>query len=56
MLQKGKIRETREEWHFLTVETEANGDQGLQMNCVLPWLVRWACRAGTRDFVMPWLL
>jgi hypothetical protein len=26
MLQKGKIKETREGWHLLTVETEANGD------------------------------
>ena len=22
----------------------------------LPWLVRWACRAGTRDFMLSWLL
>ncbi len=32
------------------VETEANGTYGIQMKGVLPWLVRWARRAGTRDF------
>ncbi len=26
------------------------GNQRVQMKGVLPWLVRWACRAGTRDF------
>jgi hypothetical protein len=26
------------------------GTQRVQMQGVLPWLVRWACRAGTRDF------
>jgi hypothetical protein len=26
------------------------GTQRVQMKGVLPWLVRWACRAGTRDF------
>jgi hypothetical protein len=26
------------------------GAQGVRMNGVLPGLVRWACRAGTRDF------
>ncbi len=32
------------------VETEVNGDsQRVQMKGVLPWLVRWTCRAGTRD-------
>ncbi len=25
------------------------GPQGVQMKGALPWLVRWACRAGTRD-------
>ncbi len=25
------------------------------MKGVLSWLVRWVCRAGTRDFFMPWL-
>jgi|688.fasta_scaffold329747_1 hypothetical protein len=24
--------------------------QRVQMQGLLPWLVRWACRAGTRDF------
>ncbi len=33
-------------------ETEVNGDstEYLQMKRVLPWLVRRACRASTRDF------
>jgi hypothetical protein len=26
------------------------GTQRVQMKRVLPWLVRWACRAGTIDF------
>jgi hypothetical protein len=26
------------------------GTQRVQMKGVLPWLVPWACRAGTRDF------
>jgi hypothetical protein len=26
------------------------GSQRVQMKGLLPWLVRWACRAGTRDF------
>ncbi len=26
------------------------GTQKVKMKGVLPWLVRWACRAGTRDF------
>ncbi len=26
------------------------GTQRVQMTGVLSWLVRWACRAGTRDF------
>ncbi len=26
------------------------GTQKVQMKGVFPWLVRWACRAGTRDF------
>jgi hypothetical protein len=45
-------REAREGWPLLlTVETEANGDYGVQMKRVLPWLVGWlAGRAGTRDF------
>ncbi len=33
------------------------GTYGVQMKRVLPWLVRWARRAGTRDFYpMAWLL
>jgi hypothetical protein len=26
------------------------GTQGVHMKGVLPWLFRWACRAGSRDF------
>ncbi len=26
------------------------GTQRVQIKGILPWLVRWACRAGTRDF------
>jgi hypothetical protein len=26
------------------------GTQRVQVDGVLPWLVHWACRAGTRDF------
>ncbi len=26
------------------------GTQRVQLKGILPWLVRWACRAGTRDF------
>jgi hypothetical protein len=35
-----------------TVETEVNGDSKstVQLKGVLPWLVTWACRTGTRDF------
>jgi hypothetical protein len=43
-------RETREWKLLLTVETEVNGTQRVQIKEVFPWLVRWACRAGTRDF------
>jgi hypothetical protein len=32
------------------------GTQRGQIIGVLPWLVRWTCRAGTIDFVLPWLL
>jgi hypothetical protein len=49
-------RETREGWPRLTVETDVNGDLLVHMKEVLPWLVRWARRAGTRDFVLPWLI
>jgi hypothetical protein len=45
-------RETREGWPLLTVKTGVNGvgTQRVQMTRVLPWSVRWVCRAGTRDF------
>jgi hypothetical protein len=42
--------ETREGRPLLTVETEVNGASKSTNERVLPWLVRWACRAGTRDF------
>jgi hypothetical protein len=42
-------RETRDGWHLLTVETQVNGTQRVQLKRVLPWLAHWACRAGTRD-------
>jgi hypothetical protein len=28
------------------------GTQRVQMKGVLPWLIQWACRAGTRDFCL----
>ncbi len=40
--------EIRDGWPLLTVETEAS--QGV-LKGVLPWLVRWARCAGTRDFL-----
>jgi hypothetical protein len=43
-------RETREGWPLLTVETEGNRDSKRTNEGVLTWLVRWAYRAGTRDF------
>jgi hypothetical protein len=46
-----ETRETyREGWPLLTVETEANGDSKSTNEQGLPWLVRCAHRAGTRDF------
>ncbi len=35
---------------MLSVETDAKGPQAVHMKGgPLPWLVRWACRAGARD-------
>ncbi len=46
-----KARETREGWPLLTVETYVNGySKRTNEREPFPWLVRWACRAGTRDF------
>ncbi len=45
------IRETREGWPLLTVETEANGDSKSTNVRVHPWLVHWALRADTLDFL-----
>ncbi len=45
------VKKTREEGPLLTVATEVKmGTQRVQMKGVLPWLVCWARRAGTRDF------
>jgi hypothetical protein len=46
-----RVRETREGWPQLTVETVVNEDSK-STNDKAPFLVmvRWACRAGTRDF------
>ncbi len=46
----GATRETIEGWPLLTVETEVNGDSRVRTKGILPWLVRWTCRASTRDF------
>jgi hypothetical protein len=32
------------------------GTHRVQMKAVFPWLVHWACRAGTRYFLLHWLL
>ncbi len=44
-------------WPPLTVETEVSGDLK-STNERSPSLVSllWSCRAGTQDFVLPWLL
>jgi hypothetical protein len=42
-------KEIREVWLLLTVETEVNGEPKIT-NESGPWLVRWACCAGTREF------
>jgi hypothetical protein len=46
------IRETREGWPLLTVETEVNRDSksANERGPSLVGLVRWAYRGGTRDF------
>ncbi len=46
--------QSREGWPLLTVETGVNGDSKSTNEKVLPWLVCWACRAGTRDFCSAW--
>ncbi len=43
-------RETREGWPLLIVEAEANGVLWSTNERALPWLVRQARRAGTKDF------
>ncbi len=42
-------RAAREGWPLLTLETEPNGDSKSTNERSPPWLVRWACRARTRD-------
>ncbi len=49
-------RETREGWSLLTVETEANGDSSSTFERSPSLVGCWACRAGTIDFLLPWLL
>jgi hypothetical protein len=45
------IRETREGWPSAhSLKLRQMGTQGVHMKGVLSWLVRWAPRAGTRDF------
>ncbi len=48
----------REGWPLLIVETEVNGESKSTMKGVLPWLVRWAYRAGIRNFcsALPFLV
>jgi hypothetical protein len=41
---------------IVIVETEVNGDSKRINDRGPSWLVRWACLAGTRFFVLPWLL
>jgi hypothetical protein len=41
-------RETREGWPLLTVETAVYKDS--KRTNENAWLIRWACRTGTRDF------
>ncbi len=45
-----KPRENRFKWPLLTVKTEVNEDSKSTNERVLPWLVRWDFRTGTRDF------
>jgi hypothetical protein len=49
-------REIERVWPLLTVGTEASGNSRSTYERFLPWLVRWARHANTRDFVLPWLL
>ncbi len=52
-------RGTREWWWNSTgwlLKLKWMGTQRVKMKGALPWLVRWAYRGGTRDFVLPWLL
>ncbi len=46
-----QLRETREGWPLLTFETEVKwGLKEYKMKGILPWLVHWSCRVGTRNF------
>jgi hypothetical protein len=48
----GRSKETKEGWPLLTVETEVDRDSNSTNERVLPWLVRWARRASTKDFCL----
>ncbi len=53
----GNIRETREGWPLLTVETEVNGDSKSTNERGLPWLVCCGLVVPVKEiFVLPWLL
>jgi hypothetical protein len=51
-----RARETREGWPLLNVETEVNGDSKRTQEWGPFLFGSLACRAGTRDFLQPWLL
>jgi hypothetical protein len=48
--EAGAERLHREGWPLPPVETEQMGTHGVHLKGVLPWLVPWARRAGTRYF------
>ncbi len=43
--------EKREGKPLLLVKLRQMGTQGVHLKGVLPWLIRWSYRAGTRDFL-----
>ncbi len=50
-MKEVSIRETREGWPSAhSLELRQMGTEGVHMKGVLPWSVRWAPRAGIRDF------
>jgi hypothetical protein len=51
-IHKGSAhQETREGWPLVLLKLRHLGAHRVQMKGVLPWLVCWACRADTRDFL-----